>query len=219
MFVDLYLRIEGDFSLWRLCFLIPLYAVAALVIVHAVQQWQRYKPRLKLAVGFIIVALLVIPLPISRFEAINKYQRLTNLPVRPDSSYVLWQDLLKQLNGMDKNQNILTDPVTGYVINAMTSHQTFRYKFFASEVYHQYSFVFDSYENFPLSRYRNWLLVVNQRDGTSSHNGRISGHWPEDIMQVSKYYPLSLVQHLQQYPDRFETVWQANEISVYRIIR
>ena len=126
--------------------------------------------------------------------------------------------MLDRLNDIEGKQYILTDPVTGYIVSALTPHQTFRHKFYASEYYQAFPFAFEDYSDFPLSRYRGWLLVVNLRDGGHSQAGEISGHWPEDILKVSEYYPSNLLQHLRMHKNNFETVWQTDDITIYRVL-
>ena len=218
-FVDIYLRVEGGHSLWRLLFLMPLYAVAAIWIVWSLQDARAmgtYARRWRMATGLILI-LLVLPLePLSSW---NPHARITNLPVPHENSEQHWMDLIRALNELPDSEQVLTDPVTGYLLSALTGHRTFRYKFFADELYHAFPFVFDSYDDNPLSRYRGWLLVVNLRDGATSETGRRSGHWPAQILQVSRYYPAALRKHLADHPERFETIWAVQDIKVYRILR
>lgn len=213
LFVDLFLRLEDEHSLWRLCFLMPLYTVAGLLPVMGWSNRHDATSLQKAAWGVMTVALLTLPFMVQA----NRYVRTTNLPVAAANSYQLWNDLLDFLGDMPKPERVLTDPVTGYVVSGLTQHHTFRYKFLASEQYQAFRFAFDNYDNKPLSRYRDWLLVVNQRDGAPSQTGRRTRHWPEDIMVVSQYYPDALLDHLEANPVQFELLWSANRISVYRI--
>jgi len=215
LFVDIFLRVKDDHSLWRLCFVIPLYPVAALFVVKGLSGWRNFSHINRMLIIFSVLLLFLLPFS----PHLNRHVRTTNQAVAAENSYHLWQDLLTELNDMDGAERVLTDPVTGYVISALTPHRTFRYRFFASQIYHAFPFVFDSYDDFPLSRYRDWIIVVNQRDGAASASGRASRHWPEDIMKVSKYYPDNLIAHLGAHPDLFDRIWNQNDISVYRIRR
>ena len=216
IFVDLFLRIKDDHSLWRLCFLMPLYPVAGLFITRFPNSLKWGNKIRVYKKGLILLAALgLLILPFS--TGFNRYVRLSNQPVAEANSYHLWRDLLDELNEYHQAERILTDPVTGYVISALTPHHTFRYKFFASELYRAFPFVFEHYDDLPLGRYRNWLLVINNREGGHSRTGSISRHWPEDIMKVSKYYPDHLIAHLEDRPELYELVWSQNDISVYRI--
>ena len=215
VFVELYLRLEGDHSLWRLLFLMPLPLVAAIWVVWT---WQDspFSHRWRLAV---LPLLFLLLLPVNPMASWNPHARTTNLPVPHENSERHWVDLIEALNRLPESEQILTDPVTGYVLSALTAHRTFRYKFFADALYQAFPFAFDDYSSNPLSRYRGWLLVVNLRDGNASETGRRSGHWPEDILQVSQYSPQSLVKQLVAHPGRLETVWSGQDITVYRILR
>lgn len=215
LFVDLFLRLEDDHSLWRFCFLMPLAAVASLLLVQGVSKWRLIAGYKRGLVVILTAALVVLPFT----PSLNRFVRSTNLPVAEANSYRLWQDVLRYLESLPESERILTDPVTGYVVSGLTSHRTFRYKFFASDLYQAFRFAFESYDDAPLSRYRGWLLVVNQRNGAFSTTGQATGHWPGDIMQVDRYYPQSLLQHLKDNPERFDKLWSADRISVYRILR
>jgi hypothetical protein len=60
-------------------------------------------------------------------------------------------------------------------------------------------------------------VIVNQRDGALSANGRISGHWREDILKVSTLYPPKLAEFLKTNPEEFRLLWEEDGISVFRI--
>jgi hypothetical protein len=219
IFVDLYLRIEGEHSLWRLLFLMPLYQVAAIWVVWALQGRYAGAPFSRWWRLPVFLLLLLLVLPLGPPAVWNPHARITNLPVPVENSDRLWADLVDALNRLPDSEQVLTDPVTGYVLSALTSHRTFRYKFFADDLYQAFPFRFESYDHNPLSRYRHWLLVVNLRDGLGSESGRRSGHWPQDILQVSRYYPANLRRHLEDNPGRFQVVWRGPDIVVYRILR
>ena len=217
VFVDVYLRIEGDFSLWRLCFLLPLYFVAATFIVSNVYKWPQYGVWKRNTMAFVVAALVLLPTSNSISKSVNSNLRTTNQSVAQENSYHQWLDLIEALNGL-RRHDVLTDPVTGYIVSGLTPHYTFRHKFYPTSYYRAFSFNYDDYSDFPLSRYRGWLLIVNLRDGAESRSGALSGHWPEDVLKVSDFYSEKLLRHLDQNPDRFETVWTARGITVYRIL-
>ncbi len=218
IFVDLYLRVEGGHSLWRLGFLMPLYQVVAVWMVVESGRWASASNPRKLITGVVILMLFLLVLPFTGADRINAHVRSTNLPVERENSWRLWQDMVTALNELPGRENILTDPVTGYVISALTPHQTFRYKFFADDLHSAFPYVFDSYEDDPLSRYRGWILVVNLRDGAFSETGQRTGHWPADILAVSEHYPSNLQYYLGESPERFETIWSENGVAILRIV-
>ena len=63
------------------------------------------------------------------------------------------------------------------------------------------------------------LLIVNLRDGDHSETGRVSGHWPEDILSVSNLYPDDLRLFLSSRPADFDLIWEKDRIWVYKILR
>ena len=216
-FVDVYLRMEGELSLWQLCWLVPLHFIAAAFIVENVMKWKTYGALKRNLVAFVVAALFVMPTGNSISEQFNPHLRTSLSATDQKNSYHHWQDMITALNELEPSQNILTDPVTGYLIAALTKHRTFRRKFHASAHYQIYPFVFDNYENSPLSRYQNWLLVINQRDGAKSHSGEAYKHWPGDVLKVSRHYPQVLKDHLRDNPEYFDQIWAAEGVSIYRI--
>ena len=66
--------------------------------------------------------------------------------------------------------------------------------------------------------YAGWLLVINERDGGFSEVGDVSGHWPRDIMVVSKHYSPNFLQFVDNSPHRFDLVWKSGRIRVYEIV-
>ena len=217
VFVDVYLRIEGDLSLWRLCWLIPVYYIAAAFIVENVMKWKSYGALKRNLMACIVAAFFVIPTSNSISEQINPHLRTTLSATNAANGYNHWGDLFLALKKIEPAHNILTDPVTGYMIAALTEHRTFRRKFHASTIYNMNSFVLDDYSHNPLSRYRDWLLVINQRDGSRSLTGAVSNHWPEKILQISQHYPQRLLDHLQSNPQHFQKIWITEGVSIYKI--
>lgn len=74
---------------------------------------------------------------------------------------------------------------------------------------------------------KGYILVVNLRDGHESRIGGKSGHWPEDILKVSKYYSSDLEdvlsyevsRHKLRFPvGRVNLIWVNGEISVYEFL-
>jgi len=70
-----------------------------------------------------------------------------------------------------------------------------------------------------LDRDRRWLLVVNLREGAPSRVGRLSGHWPENILTLRRYYAPRTVNWVAGQPDRFRLIWERDQARVYEVIR
>jgi hypothetical protein len=62
-----------------------------------------------------------------------------------------------------------------------------------------------------------WLLVINRRDGNSSVVGKISGHWPEDVLRVSHYYSPGFIDFVARHKQLFKRLWGQGGIEVYEI--
>ena len=124
-FTDLFLRHTYAASLWRMSILVPLQLVGAYLFVTAVYYiWTG--SYLKKTYGLLTVTLLILLLfPFNGTFIENKYSRLLTLkPVPAENSPEQWNDLLEYLNGIEDEKRIITDPVTGYMLTALT-RQTF----------------------------------------------------------------------------------------------
>jgi hypothetical protein len=222
LFADIFVRLGESGTLWRLSLFVPLHFVAGALVVFLFRQvGKRIDFRAGLsAAGLLLLVLFLLPSVAS--VTVNAHAKTTLQKVDPSNSWRHWQDLVEFLveNDFDTlgvKKRILVDPVTAYVIDALTRYNSYNYKFLPSKTYYRRPFAFENYDDFPLSIYSNQLIVVNRRDGGPSLAGEISGHWHRDILRVSDYYPDGLLPHLEENPDRFEKLWSADRISVYRI--
>lgn len=145
----------------------------------------------------------------------NNYSKLTMLaPVAPEASFDNFEDVLKFLNTLPPN-NLLTDQVTGYAINAFTPHVYHGHKFFNLYTTETY---LPEYELSDIDEYRGGYLVINNRDGNlSSFGHETGGHWPVDIRLYSQQYSHAFWQLVLNNPDVFTNIWQLNNIQVYQI--
>ena len=127
------------------------------------------------------------------------------------------------LCSFDKTKTrIITDTVTGYAVHGFTGiycgtlrfHKTrFGWWLSCDEPDKDMACIFQQ-----LDVTQNWLLVINERDGAPSDSGRISGHWSEDIMNVSKFYSPQMKVYVRAHPEFFKKIWENNRIQVYDII-
>lgn len=213
-FVDLFLRHNYPDVMWRICYIIPLPFVGGYFFVAAARGLLRAGIGAKLRSGAAAALLLVLLLPISTTFFENRFSRLyTVAPSPPDVTHERWQDLFAFLNTRDR-ESVITDQVTGYLINALTPHvypgQKF-YGFGAPKVNRRI------YQDGAFSKHAGSLVVVNLRDGGSSRVGRISGHWPENILKVSRFYSPGFLGHVRGHPDRYKKIWDQDDIQVYEI--
>ena len=215
VFVDIFLRVRDVHVLYRLGYMIPLHMAAACLIWYLFKDWSSQSVvRRLLAVS--MIGLLVVTLFSFDIRFIHsQYSRIPTLvAVEEDRSARHWKDLLDFLNRLEDRRLIYTDPVTGYLVTAFTHHQSLRYKF--TKAYHR-PLNFDNYNNLPLKQYKGGLLVINLRDGGDSETGRLSGHWPRDILTVSRSYSEKLLEHVQNHPSYFPLMWSSDDIMVYQI--
>jgi len=216
-FVDLFLRHYNSTTLWRLCYLIPIHFVAADLFVHYASQFRKKSFVTKLISTITLVAMVGLLLPIKNTWQGVHYSRFPTLE-RSDKtlSYPYYNDLISYLESLEKPYQVLTDPMTGYVLSAMTKHTSYRRKFFRD--YRFKSFTFQDYSTNPLAKYKGYLLVTNQRLHSTSRIGELSGHWRKDEwQQVHHYYPPQLTAHLKANPQRFTELWRNDGVVVYSV--
>lgn len=218
LFVDLFLRYDNSLTLWRLSFLVPLSFVAGYIFLFAILDVFKSGPAGK-SKGIILILVLVVPLFLGSSTGIgNLYSRIPTLAASDrDVTPAHWGDLIKYLDSVDEKNRIITDPVTGYMISALTKHNSPRKKF--HRIWGYVEFNFDDYNDHPLDRYQGFMLVINKRDGALSLNGKLARHWPEKILNVSSYYSDALEPYLVSHPERFAMLWEHDGIKVYRIRR
>ena len=220
VFVDLFLRYSYSIMLWRLSFLVPVCFVGGYLFVEALTGlWQGGgRRRMGSAVTVTLLILLLFPIhttfidtPYSRFETLKA------VPHRVSPAY--WRDLLDFLDGIEDKKIIITDPVTGYLVSAMTHHYSYRAKF--HRIWGGYiDFNFEDFSTHPFDQYAGRLLIINLRNGGMSRTGRIARHWPANILQVGNFYQMErLGPYIESQPERFELLWEQDRIRVYLIHR
>lgn len=214
LFVDWFLRVEGVHTLWRMLYIVPIHFVAALCVVFLLQGLKHFSLTIAKFVPIMAIsALFLLLLPLN---GLNPNSRQTLGPTQMDESYAHWQDLIDFLNQNEiAKTRILTDPVTGYVLNGMTKHRTYQHKFFRRLMK---EFNLEDYNAAPLKQYKDWLLVINDRNGGFSETGALSRHWDAEVLLTDRFYTQALRARVRENPEqRFELIWEQDKIQVYRL--
>jgi hypothetical protein len=243
--VDLLLRIGvTSNALYRLGYLLPLPLVAGFLAVEsgrvlctgrfqpappaaatlkpaACPAWGIFRRVLAAAVLAGLVGCL-FPIHSRYLEA--PYSRCFTLRrIPPANTEKIWADLLEFLSRFD-DKHIITDRVTGYVIRGWTLNSpcTGWFHDSAHDWWLQAAHVPWRGEELlaELAQRRDcsWLLVINERDGGYSGNGAISGHWPGDVLKVSRYYAPKMKAYVAEHPEHFQLLWSADRIRVYSVV-
>ena len=215
-FVDLFLHHKSFTTLWRLSYLVTIHFVAADLFVQYWQQARQPQVKNRLIYLTIISLLIGLLLPFKNTWQEAHYSRVPTLTkTKAENSYRHYSDLISFLSTQEKN-TIVTDPITGYLVAAMTHHQSPRRKFFRDYKYNDFSFY--EYDQDTLKKYKGYLLLINKRAQAVSNLGQLSGHWPADqLKQIHYYYPDALIKHVNSNPKSFEQLWTKNGISLYQI--
>ncbi|MBO67039.1 MAG: hypothetical protein CL398_01890 [Acidiferrobacteraceae bacterium] len=221
IFTEIFLQWTMPSVLWRLTYMVPIGVVAALCILSMIEQ---LKVKLVLAlISLAIIFLQLVPFPGLEQLQHTRYTSLSIIDKRNTPRH--WADLIEFMSER-QGINILTDPVTGYMLGALTGVSHSHSKFHATKIgdinksqYGPNSFVDHAKEG-------DWMFVVNLRDGIDSINGKRSGHWSRDISLVSNYYSDQLLNWLSidrlyrthllsELPPHFELVWYQDSIWVF----
>jgi len=208
-FIDTFLRNYNSTTVWRLCYLLPIHFVAADLFVYYASRIQNdsFVKRSASALIVTLLLLLLAPLNNNTWQGAHYSRVPTLIASDPDLSYASYNDLLDFLNTLKQEEQVLTDPMLGYMISGLTKHRFKRFSYY-------------DYSNLPLDRYDNHLLVVNQRQLKESRLGELGQHWRKNEWQETRhYYPKELLAHITERPDTFTRLWSNEGVSVYRINR
>lgn len=211
--------------LWRLAYMIPIGVVTALCIVSMITL---LKKKFVLAmIGLAIIFLQLVPFPGLENLQHTRYTSLSIIDKRNTPNH--WADLIGFMSG-HRDMNILSDPITGYVLTALTGVRHSHSKFHSTKVgdinkqrYGPNSFLDHAEEG-------DWMFVINLRDGVDSINGKRSGHWPRATTVVGNYYSDQLLEWLSidrlhrthlssKLPSHFELAWHRDSIWVFLLKR
>tara|TARA_B100000029_G_scaffold71267_1_gene63203 strand:- start:3364 stop:5331 length:1968 start_codon:yes stop_codon:yes gene_type:complete len=202
IFVIWFLHIMTADVLWRMSYLMPLSLVAAFLIVYSFSK--AYKAKNRRAFSFATLMTLIVLCSLFPFDFHYIYNSNSRLPslysVHSKNGANLWSDLIRATEKIGGRRVILADGVTRYVLSNSTPHtqgvggkELWRYERVPE-------FLNRPHKNNPKKNLRAFqqtgdLLVINKIDGSPSENGRRSGHWPEDILLVSDFYPNDLAEY------------------------
>lgn len=212
LFIDMFIRHSDPSPVYRFMYAVPLHIVSAWCLVRYTTLLRTGTLARKSGSTLVGAALVVLLFPASPGLLQNPYSRVYTLePIRVGNDYGQWKDMIEYLRTRE-SARVITDPVTSYMVRATTHHRAGGYKFHASTV------PLDRDADY-YARFAGALIVINERDGDTSDNGRRAGHWPPDVLKVSRYYPDSLKHAMQSAPGRFELIWERGRIRVFRIAR
>jgi len=216
IFVEAFSKLAYPQVLWRTLFALQLPILASYIVGYVALNWRSGNARgVKLFQLMTILPLFGLLLPFQFGVFNNTMTKIPSLVKTPSAnSYLQWQDLIDYLNGLEEKNRVLTDPVTGYAVRSLTNQHHGGYKFFPTNFI---QFNFEHYDDKPLEKYKNSLLVVNLRNGEINTRLQPPHHIYPDIMKVDKYYGLPLIEELENNSEKYPVLWSQNEISVYRI--
>ncbi|MBI2437511.1 MAG: hypothetical protein HYV36_01680 [Lentisphaerae bacterium] len=230
--VDMFLRFNPSAIsvLYRVGYAIPLALVGATLATLAVRDlWlvvrrpAQHGINLSLATRpawsvicslLALLGLIAFLFPIRTPWLALPYNRtLTLKPVAAANDDRWWGDLADFIESQ-KDATVISDLATTYVLSRLTGVATIDAGEWLSAR--------ETSENASLlvtlpDHNARWLLIINRRDGAPSVVGRFSGHWPEDVMNASRYYAPDRLAWIQSRPQVFRKIWERNQIEVYAV--
>ena len=161
-FTDLFLRLTDSTVLWRFCFLIPIHYVAAdLIVLYLRRIFSSSIVWHKVAASVALVAMFILLLPFKNGLHGLHYSRYpTWRAVEQQQSYQHLEDVLAVLSAQADKKEVLTDPVTGYVLSGFTQHINYRDKFLITPYSNFKRFHFEYYADKPLKKIY-WQTIVD----------------------------------------------------------
>lgn len=210
VFTHFFLRFAHPEVLWRIAYMLPLAALGGFVLVRALTPLR--------PIGVVVAAALIFfltPFDLRYFvNADSKFHMLQSVP--EENTWRHWSDMVHYLNSFDNREQIITDPITGYVVVATTFHETRdRAKFIPIPVDYRLANKELSLKN--LRRYEGMMLIVNDRPGGWSKTGQIGRHWRPDELNPARYYSDAFRSLLAKHPSAFVPLWENAGVAIYRI--
>ena len=136
------------------------------------------------------------------------------MPVDQKSGANLWKDLIVSIGDIQNNypiRRIVTDEMTMFVLYTATRGQIYwwpEHKYFPK---HRNDYKVD----FLSSDFNHSLFVINKRNGHPTLSAKYAGHWPPDVLDVSRHYPKDIDEFILENPEIFELMWSSGDINVY----
>ena len=57
--------------------------------------------------------------------------------------------------------------------------------------------------------------MINKRNGHQTPSARFAGHWPPDVLDVTRHYPKDIDKFVAENAEFFELMWSSDDIDVY----
>jgi hypothetical protein len=217
LYAWVYLHFGNSVGLWRTAYLIPLpMAAATLVILTFSSRTTSVTIDSRRILGLAMIALLALSqLPLNYQDTYNRTSKIPSLmPVDKKSGADLWKDLIDSVEDIQNKypiRRIVTDEITTFVLYTATWGRIYWWP------EHEYfpKHRGDYQEDFLSSDFNYSLLVINKRSGHQTSSARFSGHWPADVLDVTRHYPKNIDKFVAENPELFELMWSSGDINVY----
>ena len=217
LYAVVFLHFGPATGLWRTAYLIPLGTMAATLGVLYLANQSNKSIRSQFVAISVSAVLLASMLPWTLQQHFNRTSRIPSLTsVDKSSGLGLWRDLIHvvdEIQGQSEVRRIITDSLTKFVLYSSTRGQMWWWP--QGDYFPRNNANFE--RDFKESDFSHSLLVVNKRNGGQTLNALHAGHWPPDILEVSKHYPRSLEDFVERHPELFQLIWAGEKIHVYQM--
>ena len=216
--VDMFLRhVSASSVLYRIGYIIPLGYVAAYAAVRlaGMVRHAAKRPRRAVPAALALAVLVALLFPVRSGDWENPHSRIFSLKkIPPANDHHHWADAVNAVRASGF-KHVVTDPLTAFYLRPLTGVQCADRSFWlkgASIPGHDLPVVLAQVIDST-----NWVLLVNLRDGASSDAWRKSGHWPENILEVSRWYTPASLDFVRDHPDAFRVCWSNDNAAIYDI--
>jgi len=232
LFVSTFVRLNDSYTVWRFAFLQLTPLLFSTLLIQSLYDvfycgksaLLRLRVRPVITILCLVTSISVEIASLSAPQAVSKMPSL--LSINSENTEQNMSDLIAFLNSVDGNVQVLTDPVTAYVLRAASKVETFSNKYSENEAH---SIKRKKYGRASFNEHKGWFLVVNRRYDSASVNGRLASHWPADITKTTKFYSAEFLQWVEhatfsaaeavsgQQTTGLVLLWVSDGIAVYRI--
>ena len=209
LFIHFWERLLPVTILWRFTFFIPVGILVGFSICALIDSKHSRKAALS---AFISACFLFLMLPFPSSTASFMTNRAFSFSPLEKNQGIEWLDDVVSFLEFQPRQHIYTDPVTSYVLRALTRHQVPGKKFYP----HSTNIDFHKLSATEIATtLKNGLVIINLRDGPTSMTTNALQHWRSDELAVSRFYPEMLPSTLSGLG--YKLIWNQDNVLIFTV--
>ncbi len=226
LMIDMMSRVGQDMALYRFNYIIPLpFIVGYLFIYFSGNVREYFQKKRTLSVAFaspiwgglkivgcllVLAGLIGLVFPLNAAGIYAPYSKIYTL--RKITDYQSWDDMGGFIEKFT-NKLVLTDAFTSRImVRCCPKVNTTSPKWLNSKTP-------ETEQPEPSWKYLHdrGVIIINCRPGPLSVTGKIAKHWPENILDFSRYYSAEVKSYLESNPGKFRKIWTQNQVVIYEV--